>query len=26
VLHDIDRWAGLPVVKQIEGYKIVKAG
>ena len=26
VLHDVDRWAGLPVVKEIEGYKIVKAG
>jgi glyoxylase-like metal-dependent hydrolase (beta-lactamase superfamily II) len=26
VLHDIDRWAGLPLVKQVEGYKIVKAG
>jgi glyoxylase-like metal-dependent hydrolase (beta-lactamase superfamily II) len=26
VLHDVDRWVGLPVVKEIEGYKIVKAG
>lgn len=26
VLHDIDRWAGLPVIKEVEGYKIVKAG
>jgi glyoxylase-like metal-dependent hydrolase (beta-lactamase superfamily II) len=26
VLHDIDRWKGLPVVKEVEGYKIVKAG
>lgn len=26
VLHDIDRWQGLPVVKEIDGYKIVKAG
>jgi glyoxylase-like metal-dependent hydrolase (beta-lactamase superfamily II) len=26
VLHDVDRWAGLPVVKEVEGYKIVKAG
>jgi len=26
ILHDIDRWAGLPVVKEVEGYKIVKAG
>ena len=26
VLHDVDRWAGLPVVTEVEGYKIVKAG
>lgn len=26
VLHDIDRWAGLPLVKEVEGYKIVRAG
>lgn len=26
ILHDIDPWAGLPVVKEVEGYKIVKAG
>jgi len=26
ILHDIDRWAGLPLVKEVEGYKIVKAG
>lgn len=26
ILHDVERWAGLPVVKEIEGYKIVKAG
>jgi len=26
ILHDVDRWAGLPVVKEVEGYKIVKAG
>jgi glyoxylase-like metal-dependent hydrolase (beta-lactamase superfamily II) len=26
VLHDIERWAGLPVVKEIEGYKIARAG
>ena len=26
VLHDVDRWEGLPVVKEIDGYKIVKAG
>jgi glyoxylase-like metal-dependent hydrolase (beta-lactamase superfamily II) len=26
VIHDIDRWAGLPVVKDVEGYRIMKAG
>lgn len=26
VLHDTDRWAGLPVVKEVEGYRIVRAG
>jgi glyoxylase-like metal-dependent hydrolase (beta-lactamase superfamily II) len=26
VLHDVDRWVGLPVVREVEGYKIVKAG
>jgi glyoxylase-like metal-dependent hydrolase (beta-lactamase superfamily II) len=26
VLHDIERWKGLPVVKEVEGYKIVRAG
>ncbi len=26
VLHDIDRWPGLPLVKEVEGFKIVKAG
>jgi glyoxylase-like metal-dependent hydrolase (beta-lactamase superfamily II) len=25
LIHDSDRWAGLPVVKEVEGYKIVKA-
>lgn len=25
VLHDIDRWAGLPIVKEVEGYRIVRA-
>lgn len=25
LIHDPDRWEGLPVVKEIEGYKIVKA-
>jgi len=24
VLHDIERWKGLPVVKEIEGFRIVK--
>jgi glyoxylase-like metal-dependent hydrolase (beta-lactamase superfamily II) len=26
VLHDSERWPGLPVVKEVEGYKIVRAG
>jgi len=26
VLHDNDRWEGLPVVKEVEGFKIVRAG
>lgn len=25
ILHDIDRWKGLPVVKEIEGFRIVQA-
>lgn len=25
ILHDVERWKGLPVVKEVEGYKIVKA-
>ncbi|MGN6548743.1 MAG: N-acyl homoserine lactonase family protein [Pararhizobium sp.] len=25
ILHDIDRWAGLPVVREIDGFKIAKA-
>ena len=25
LLHDSERWQGLPVVKEVEGYKIVKA-
>ena len=25
ILHDSDRWSGLPVVKEIEGFRIVKA-
>ena len=26
ILHDSERWSGLPVVKEIEGFRIVKAG
>jgi glyoxylase-like metal-dependent hydrolase (beta-lactamase superfamily II) len=26
ILHDIDRWKGLPVIAEIEGFHIVKAG
>lgn len=26
ILHDVDRWAGLPIMKEVEGYRIVKAG
>lgn len=25
ILHDTERWTGLPVVKEIEGFRIVKA-
>jgi glyoxylase-like metal-dependent hydrolase (beta-lactamase superfamily II) len=25
ILHDSDRWKGLPVIKEIEGFRIVKA-
>ncbi len=25
VIHDVDRWKDLPIVKEVEGYKIVKA-
>jgi glyoxylase-like metal-dependent hydrolase (beta-lactamase superfamily II) len=25
ILHDIERWKGLPVVKEVEGFRIVKA-
>ena len=24
ILHDVERWAGLPVIKQVEGFRIVK--
>ena len=26
VLHDIQRWNGLPVIAEIEGFRIVRAG
>ena len=25
ILHDVERWKGLPVVKEVEGFRIVKA-
>jgi len=25
ILHDTERWAGLPIVREIEGFRIVKA-
>ena len=25
ILHDFERWKGLPVVKEVEGFRIVKA-
>jgi glyoxylase-like metal-dependent hydrolase (beta-lactamase superfamily II) len=25
ILHDIERWKGLPIVKEVEGFRIVKA-
>ena len=24
VLHDIERWKGFPVVKEVEGFRVVK--
>ena len=24
VLHDIERWKGLPIVKEVEGFRNVK--
>jgi hypothetical protein len=24
VLHDIERWKGLPIEKEVEGFRIVK--
>jgi metal-dependent hydrolase (beta-lactamase superfamily II) len=26
VLHDIERWSGLPVIAELEGFRIVRAG
>jgi glyoxylase-like metal-dependent hydrolase (beta-lactamase superfamily II) len=26
ILHDIERWKGLPIVKEVEGFRIVKVG
>ncbi|MER8811948.1 hypothetical protein [Mesorhizobium sp. M0965] len=26
VLHDIERWKGLPVIAEVEGFRIVRAG
>ena len=26
ILHDVNRWQGQPVVKEVNGFKIVKAG
>ena len=26
ILHDIERWKGLPVVKEVEGFRIVSVG
>lgn len=25
ILHDVERWKGLPVIKEVEGFRIVKA-
>ena len=25
ILHDSDRWKGLPIVKEIEGFRIMQA-
>jgi hypothetical protein len=25
ILHDFDRWAKLPVVKEVEGFRILRA-
>ena len=26
ILHDIERWKELPIVKEVEGFRIVKVG
>ena len=26
VMHDVDRWADLPLVAEVEGFRIVRAG
>ena len=26
VLHDVNRWAGLPIVREVDGFRIVRAG
>ncbi|MDB5657322.1 MAG: N-acyl homoserine lactonase family protein [Tardiphaga sp.] len=26
ILHDINRWEGLPIVKEVDGFRIVRAG
>ena len=26
ILHDVNRWEGLPIVKEIDGFRIVRAG
>ena len=25
ILHDVGRWEGLPIVKEIDGFRIVRA-
>lgn len=25
ILHDVERWRGLPVIKEVEGFRVVKA-
>ena len=26
ILHDVNRWEGLPIVKEIDGFRIIRAG